>query len=255
MAGAFVPHYLPPPPNDRAHTRARCAPSMHAAPGLSAGDVSRADWRSFRARLVHSEQADLPSIAGEEWAHPLAHVEVGCVLVSDPGHSWPASFAHLNRAVVLVTSVSARAVSGLLLTRPTRFRVGDRESAVGRAGFEFGDNILHLGGDASLGSLEVLHGHDVPGARALVPGLSVGGLNGARAAVRRGEATTKDFHFFVAYARWGRDQLTEELAGGAWAVAACAPGVILGAGLEEDGREPEALWRRLRELLGVRGSV
>ncbi len=89
----FVLHALP---VGRPPRHARCKTFMHAAPGLSAGDqVFHADWRSFRARLVRDEHVNenindavdislenAPKDQEDEWAHQIAQIEVGCILVS-----------------------------------------------------------------------------------------------------------------------------------------------------------------------------
>lgn len=143
-------------------------------------------------------------------------------------------------------------MSGLLLNRPTRYTVGGHASVLGRVGKAFERNVVHLGGDCSTGSLEVLHAHgprDVAGARQIAPGLYRGGFNASRALVQAGRAAADEFHYFVAYSKWTWDQFQGEMREGAWSVAACAPQVLLGGHLEREGESPKRLWDDVMQLL------
>lgn len=218
------------------------------------------DWRVFRAHLVAADRARLtalyhshPSlISSPTWAHPLPAVEVGAVLLARSNHKWPRNFAHLDHAVVLVTDVTDAGVSGLLLNRPTKYTVGAHASVLARVGKAFERNLVHLGGDCSTGSLEVLHGHGpatVAGAREIAPGLYRGGFNASRALVQAGRAKSDDFHFFVAYSKWTWEQFNAEVGRGAWSVAACAPDVLLGKHLERTDESPKRFWEDVMRLL------
>lgn len=218
------------------------------------------DWRLFRAHLIAAQRTNLPSLYhshpsledSRQWAHPLPSVEVGAILIANPSHKWPRNFAHLDHAVVLITDITQTGVSGILLNRPTRYTVGKHAAVLGRVGKAFQHNVVHLGGDCSTGSLEVLHPHPpstVPGAMQIVPGLYRGGFNGSRALVQAGRATPTDFHFFVAYSKWTWEQLHGEMNDSAWLVAACAPDVVLGGYLESQGSNPKTLWDNVMQLL------
>lgn len=254
------------------------AASMSTAPpeGLPAEGASAdgglydaADWRSFRAHLLSTQRLHTPphfhlrnppsasplsrraaaAAAEDLWAHRVPAPEVGAVLVARDAHKWPPAFAHLRRAVVLLTQVSpARGVCGLLLTRGTRFTVRSHASVLARAGAEFGANAVMLGGDCSTGSLGILHpaAPDVcAGAEEIVPGVYQGGFNAARALVREGKMAANEFGFFVAYCKWTADALDAEMDTGAWDVVACAPGFVVG----KERPTYERLWKQLHAFL------
>lgn len=224
------------------------------------GQLSGADWRAYRAWLIETERAGRDGLVtssdsaapSTEWAHEVPCVEVGSCLVANRRYKWPKSFEHLDSAVVLVTDVAESGLTGLLLTRPSNYFVGDQESVYGRVGREFKENIVHLGGDCSMGSLEVLHKFSpavCAGARELVPGLSLGGFNASRRLVQSGLASAHDFHFFIAYAKLTWPQLKAELDNCAWITVACSPNLLLHSSLEDPCAEKDSLWQRIMSHL------
>lgn len=219
------------------------------------------DWRSFRAHLIAADKANVttfhhthPSLASQQpslWAHKMPFVERGCCLLAKRGYKWPSSFAHLNSAVILITDVTDGAVSGILLNRPTRFHVANHASVLARVGDAFKRNLVHLGGDCSTGSLEMLHKlppSECMGAVQIVPGVSRGGFNASRALVNNGAASPNDFHFFVAYSRWTREQLQAEMEQDAWEVLSCAPDLLIGEHLEQRQSQDD-LWKKIMSFV------
>lgn len=261
---------IAPPLAPTRRQRASPPPSASAA-SPAEGDLATSDWRAFRAHLRVCARLNVapahhlststaatstslistsysPSAPPPVWAHALPAPEVGALLVASPSHEWPEPFAHLRRALILLTAHSSAGTSGILLNRPTALRVGQHGPALARVGAEFADAPLMLGGDCSTGSLTVVHSFPptlVPGATPIIPGVYVGGLNGARRVVREGKARPTDFRFFVAYAKWTADSLNAELERGAWRVASCSPALLLAL----DGTDTERAWREVDALL------
>lgn len=228
------------------------------------GTVST-DWRQYRAHLVAThrtkrapfvhhctthlttEEDQNPNDDAIHWAHALPHVEVGACLIASPSHKWPPSFAHLQKAVILVTMIKPTKMSGILLNRPTQFQVGTHTSALARAGREFSNNRIMLGGDCSTGTLEVLHPFSptlCAGATQIIPGLSRGGFNAARKLVSEGIASSNDFHFFVAYSKWTSESFSAEFERGAWNVVACSSHLLL----SDQNRHENWLWTTLNSF-------
>ncbi|GAB0496319.1 hypothetical protein MMPV_007631 [Pyropia vietnamensis] len=162
--------------------RCRCRPvgrppplvASAAPPGDGPADD---DWRAFRARLVAAElappttgAAPSPSTAGtgttaggaagasplpplsspaDNWAHPLAAPETGCLLVATPGGHPPRSY--FSHSVVLLLHAGADGAAGVLLGRPA---VGARARAVealGEGGNRGGGSLGADGSDDSGG--------------------------------------------------------------------------------------------------------
>lgn len=251
MSGlAFIvppfPLYRPRPPSNLSPPRMSTATpgNPSAAPQDHHLGV---DWRAFRAHLVstHRPQHHLDAMPPVHWAHLIPQLEVGCTLIANPSHTWPESFSHLNRAVFLITHITPSAISGLLLNRPTRFKVAEHKSVLARVGHEFSTNPVNLGGDSSTGTLEVLHSFppDVcPGATHIVSGLYRGGFNSARKLVQQNLASPHDFQFFVAYSRWTWEQFSAEMNRDAWILASCSPNLML-LGARSD------IWRQVNSAL------
>lgn len=115
----------------------------------------------------------------------------------------------------------------------------------------FERNVVHLGGDCSTGSLEVLHGvsPDVcEGAREVVRGVYRGGFNASRELVGSGRFRARDFRFFVAYSKWTWEQFEAEVERGAWYIACCSPELVVGRGVRRGG---EGLWEDVFARLPV----
>lgn len=237
--------------------RARASPrpsaartSMSSAP---TEDMTTSDWRAFRARLVATQESPgvpqavphgLSIPTSMKWAHAIPTPEVGACVITTLRHDWPDSFAHLRRAVILLTHVSKSGVQGILLNRPTRYTVRTHRSVLSRVGSEFCDNRVMLGGDCSTGSLEVVHpfSPDVcQGACEIVPGVSKGGFNAARVLVRERRVNPFLFSFFVAYSKWSVESFDAELKKGAWNIVACSPSMLF----SPDGLLSDNLWATL----------
>lgn len=245
------------PPRARVKRRSPLSPrpiTLSAAPADTPKPSeipSTPDWRSFRAHLAAYEKLNrAPSFHSalrhdHPWAHRQQHVEKGTVLLAAPSHTWPSTFSHLSRAVILITDVNESAVTGLLLNRPTRYTVRQHRSVLARVGAVFADNVVHLGGDCSTGCLEVLHcvpSHVCKGACQVVPGLFRGGFNASRQLVTSGEYNAHSFRFFVAYSKWTWQSLEAEMQRGAWITASCSPQLLLTA-------DTGALWSTIMSMI------
>ncbi|CAI5524025.1 unnamed protein product [Closterium sp. Naga37s-1] len=111
----------------------------------------------------------------------------------------------------------------------------------------FARNAIYIGGFKSDGStLYFLHGHDLPGAKELMPGVYMGGLEAAAEQVLLGNMPPSDFRFFVGQVEWPAGKLQEEVDAGLWYTAACARSLVLKQCLQL----PKPLWREMLELMG-----
>ena len=191
------------------------------------------DWRAVRAQLVAQEfngaATTLPATGStlvrpsDSRAHTIPHPEPGCLLVAR--HSALGMFSH---SVVFVLEHSdTEGTSGLLLNMPTPVSIsslGLEEDITG----SFGHCPLFIGGPITRHLLHVLHGRgDVDGARRVVDGIFVGGVEGASELVRLGLARPEEFRLMAGYSGWGPHQLANEIAGGSWWVVATSHNLIL----------------------------
>lgn len=209
-----------------------------------------ADWRDFRARLVAAEKAerakqgDAP--AGELWAHGLALPEQGCLLLAHP-KLFSASQPYFFRSVIFLFEHSAQGAAGIILNRPTEYQLGQIEGAE-KLLPQFAKERLYLGGDVGRSTMHLMHGcPDIEGSKEVVPGVAVGGFEGARAAVEAGTHTADSFKFYHRYCGWGPGQLEGEVKTGTWSVAACSRELLLSAPPKGG---PHAMWAQTLRLMG-----
>ncbi|MEW5317256.1 MAG: hypothetical protein WDW38_008569 [Sanguina aurantia] len=214
------------------------------------------DWRAFRAKLVASNRTpDVPgegdsmllpaSTSSSSWAHSIPLPEKGAVLMAHP-LQFTDSQSYFYQAVILLLDHSENGSHGIILNRPTKFKMGD----VLQPGMleEFAKCQLNLGGDVGSGSeTTVLHPYDLTGSQQVMDGLFQGGISACSVAVQSGEADPEKFRWFTRYAGWGPGQLAQECRRGVWFVAATASSVVLAEPTGGDGTD---LWHTILGLMG-----
>ncbi|KAH9299184.1 hypothetical protein KI387_030866, partial [Taxus chinensis] len=195
-------------------TGAKCEPS-----GL--------DWRTFRARLVASEQihktenkelgnvTESSSVLGPKWAHPIPAPEPGCVLVA-------------TEKAMSITDME-----------PTHRDLAET----------FANCPLYYGGPIEASIFLLTTGRNVPTEfEEVISGLCYGARNSLHIAaelVRNNILQPQNFRFFLGFSGWESDQLKNEIALGYWYVAACSPDLITTASASSSG-----LWEEILELMG-----
>ena len=137
-----------------------------------------------------------------QWAHRLAAPEQGCVLLAHPA-LFSASQNYFSRAVIFLFEHSDKGSAGVILNRPTDKKMDLLLRGVGSLAM-FGDQPLYMGGDVGEAAVTVVHGYpQLAGSREIVPGVAMGGVEAAAAAVGAGAASASDFRFFSKYCGWG----------------------------------------------------
>ncbi|CAI7911455.1 unnamed protein product [Closterium sp. NIES-53] len=258
-------------------TRSVSAPSpAQEAVGLEIWQVGGAPGRvGIRDRMSLENWALLasqnPRLAKEvPWVHSTGAAEAGGVLLAAPFPQIPgqgeeeggdggrgAGAGGLDRrlwqaAVFLVEHGGPDRESwGLLLNRPSGFTIQMALAKVNRVEEAslavFARNAIYIGGFKSDGStLYFMHGHDLPGAKEVMPGVFMGGLEAAAEQVLLGKMPSSDFRFFVGQVEWQPGKLQEEVDAGLWYTAACARSLVLKQCLQL----PKPLWREMLELMG-----
>ena len=254
------------------------APSRHALlvcsassdqPALTA-DVLEDGWRSMRRRMVEGvgrgDQC-VPSLPdaladdGAVWAHPITHLEKGCILVCAPHVSFrnPEGASLLERSVLILLEHSKEhGALAIALNRPTENELGDvlERDSLKRA---FASHPLHLGGTSSIDGdgrsnvwmLAATRGrtrqeHEefagADGAEALLPGLWLGTAFGAAKRVETGDSPSSSFHFYAGAFVWEAGDLEAEIEAGAW-YAASASSAALKEYMLGDVATPEAKYQ------------
>lgn len=240
------------------------------------------DWRSFRARLVSLESAQNVSsdeeragkgvvdgklaqiyetprhYAPPEWAHPVSHVEAGCVLIANPAHFVGSSaVSFFANTVVFVLDHCTTGLSGsvgVIVNRPVASSLSEmrtrEDSKLGqtlKTHSAFRDSALFCGGPVALENLLVLHNNDdAEGSLEIIKGVHTGGLQSVVKAVTSGAMDVSRAKFVAGYSGWGGGQLAEEIEDGVWLTCACNAELIL----EHRVNSSEPLSKRLLKLMG-----
>ena len=186
------------------------------------------------ARLVASEYTDdeapAPAPADGRWAHLLADVEKGCLLIANPAlFTGDSAQPYFSRAVIFLFEASSEGAVGIILNRRTERRLGEIRGAEPFCP-EFSASPLYLGGDVGAASMHLLHRDNpeaLPSGNTIVRGIAMGGFRDAVAAVRSGAMRAQDFRFFSRYCGWGPGQLESEVASGVWFLAAASADLIM----------------------------
>lgn len=188
------------------------------------------DWREVRARLVAMERGDVTVNVSYVYESPL--IEKAAILLDAHSPNYPIS--EFYKTVVLLIEAEAKdSKTGLILNRPTKFRV---------KGFPlwYGGPVSHgamFSGDQSdiVGeSLEILCLHTLDSRTAqdmsfaIMPGIWGCSIFEAEELVELGCAPSKDaFRAIAGYAGWAPEQLEAEVEDGLWAIASANSATVL----------------------------
>lgn len=192
------------------------------------------------------------------WAHatPL-RPERGGLLLATPKTAAAMGGEEYCECVVLLVQHSAGGGGGsmgLILNRPTGMVLGRRR---GGLPFEvsgappnmqavFSDNRVYCGGFVAQQVLHVLHGHALPRAVEVVPGVFVGGEAAAVDAATAGQLDPSGFKFYSGAVVWEAGDLEAQVKAGVWLTAAASRSLILKPCLQL----PTPLWTEVLMLMG-----
>eukprot|EP00210_Caulerpa_lentillifera_P003152 g3012.t1 len=208
-------------------------------PSISLGS----DWRTFRAQLV----AESNSLERETWAHALPTPELGCLLLAHP-LMFNQQQTYFNLAVIFIFVHGEEGSAGLILNKPTRYKLSDfslsRDIAEG-----FEDNTLFLGGDVGDTSLHLVHGFsDLEKSIKVLDGVYINGFEAAKKAVLNGTKKPSDFNWYTRYCGWNRGQLEEECKSGVWFPAASSANLIVKERCFVESSADD--WHQIMQLMG-----
>lgn len=159
----------------------------------------------------------------------------------------PTHQTYFYQSVILLLDHGPEGSYGIILNRPTQYRVSQIKSSVSQLLSAFGGNRLFMGGDCGDTAMVVLtHRGDVEGTTRVTDGVYHLNVHGACAAVDAGAAEPGDFRFFAQYAGWAPGQLEEECRSGVWFCTAASPALTLNTELSA-GR---AMWHALLQVMG-----
>ncbi|KAL9244193.1 hypothetical protein vseg_017995 [Gypsophila vaccaria] len=225
------------------------------------------DWREFRATLFAREQTESvvepgtqghngshkhSKPLGNKWAHPISLPETGSLLVATEKLDGVRTF---ERTVVLLLRSGTRHPQegpfGVVINRPLHKKIKDMKPNNLELATTFADCSLNFGGplEASMFLLKTGEKIKLPGFEEVIPGLYFGGQNSldeAMGLVKKGVVKPQDFRFFVGYAGWQFDQLSEEIESNYWHAAACSTNLLFSGSNDSS----EGLWGEVLQLMG-----
>lgn len=182
----------------------------------------------------------------EPWAHSLTKPEEGCLLLASPMY-FTVSQTYFHQAVILMMGHdNTKGSYGVILNKPTEYRIAaiNQESALPD---ELNLCTLYMGGDVHREAVSIVHGVRAPNTREILPGVFVGGMEGLSTALSAGETTPQEIKVVVGLAGWGPGQLEDEVARGAWIVAAASRHLVLSPAVVGSGEE---MWHATLQMMG-----
>lgn len=194
------------------------------------------------------------SVDKHRWAHPITHIEPGCVLVANE----QLGGVFHQTIVLIIDHNEATGSTGIVINRPYS---GDLQKIASENAsnvdlslkMAFSSAPVTFGGPVMGEEYSVLHGYgEVEGSRKVAPGVFVGGSEELMNEVRKRNLNPKDALFVKGHAAWIPDQLSREISKGVWYVASCSADLLLryaGAPILEDDNKND-LWADVLTCMG-----
>lgn len=202
--------------------------------------------------IVYDEP--LVKIDAHRWAHPLYHVEPGCILIANEKLG-----GVFHQTVVLIIEHNDQTGStGMVINRPFPGNLvkiaSDTESNIDLSlKMAFSKAPVSYGGPVMQDQFSTLHGFgEVMGSKKVCPGVFVGGSSQLMQEVRRNNLHPTEVLFVKGHAAWVPGQLSREIEKGVWYIAAASADLILryaGAPISKDDN-PSDLWADILSCMG-----
>jgi len=202
--------------------------------------------------LAGSEAIQLNS---HRWAHPISHIEPGCVLVANEKLG-----GIFHQTVVLIVDHHPNTgTTGIVINRPLpgdlQKIARETESNVDLSlKSAFSGASVTFGGPLMQEDYSILHGYgEVDGSKKVAPGVFVGGSREMLDAVRSNNFDPSEALFVKGHAAWVTSQLSREVLKGVWYLASVSPEIILryaGAPTTKDDYHPDDMWSEILSCMG-----
>lgn len=194
------------------------------------------------------------SVSKHRWAHPLSHVEQGCVLIANE----KLGGVFHQTVVLIVDHHDALGSTGIVINRPypgNLLKVASETTSNVDLSLKlaFNKSPVTFGGPIMQSDFSVLHGYgEVEGSKKVAPGIFIGGSRELMDAVRKNNFDPSNALFVKGHSSWMQSQLSREVDKGVWYVASVSPDFILryaGAKMEE-GDNANDLWSDILTCMG-----
>ncbi|HEY2346468.1 MAG TPA: YqgE/AlgH family protein [Xanthomonadaceae bacterium] len=154
---------------------------------------------------------------------------------------------HFARGVTLLCEHTEHGAMGLLINRPSDYRLGDvlEQMEITAEMPGIAEDTVMVGGPVLPDRGFVLHdgGDEWPSTMRVAPGLAVTTSREILAAMARGEGPRRHL-VALGYASWGAGQLEQELADNAWLTVPADQGIVFETPLEQR-------WQAAARRLGI----
>lgn len=188
------------------------------------------------------------------WAHPLSHIEPGCVLIANEKLG-----GVFHQTVVLIVEHNEGAGStGIVINRPlggNLLKVASETKSNMDLSLKlaFNSATVTYGGPVLQEEYSILHGYgNVHGSKKVAPGVFVGGSEELMKEVRKRNLHPNDALFVKGHAAWVPNQLAREISKGVWYPASCSCDFLLryaGAPVSKEDNKSD-LWSDILTCMG-----
>jgi len=163
------------------------------------------------------------------WAHPISHVEPGCVLLANE----KLGGVFHQTVVLIIDHHESRGSTGIVVNRPlpgNLLKIASETTSHVDLSLKLAFNCaaVSYGGPVMQEDYSVLHGYgEVEGSKKVAPGIFVGGSKELMNEVRRNNFDPHEALFVKGHAAWVPSQLSREISKGVWYIASVSPEFIL----------------------------
>jgi len=189
------------------------------------------------------------------WAHPISHVEPGCVLIANE----KLGGVFHQTIFLIIDHNEADGSTGVCINRPLPGNLLKVASETNDSTLDlslkitFNTATVSYGGPVMQGDYSILHGYgEVDGAKKVSPGIFIGGSRQLMGEVRNNRLNPSETLFIKGHAAWIPSQLSREVSKGVWYTASVSPDFILryaGAPVCEEDNTKD-LWSDILTCMG-----
>jgi len=194
------------------------------------------------------------SIDKQRWAHPIPHVEPGCVLLSNE----LLGGVFRQTVVLIIDHSETQGTTGIIINRPLK---SDLQTVATMRNttldlslkLAFSEAPVTYGGPVNSDQFSILHGFgEVEGSRKVAPGIFVGGSEELMDEVRMTHLDPKEALFVKGHAAWVAGQLKKEICKDVWYSAAVSSDFILryASTATKESDTPSDLWSEIMQCMG-----
>jgi len=229
--------------------------SLHSAEGSDLLMYNNQDPFASEAELPIHMKAPVTSVDKHRWAHDIAHIEPGCVLIANEKLN-----GVFHQTVVLIVDHHEKTgTTGVVINRPMQGNLNkvvinqDNASIDLSLRLAFKPAPVSYGGPVLQDEFAVLHGFGhVEGSKKLAPGVFIGGSEELMNEVRIDRFDPRNALFIKGHAAWIPGQLDREIKKDVWYIASVSSDFLLRYAGAPTTKEDDTkdLWKDILTCMG-----